>query len=101
MAKRTLTNEQILSRFGSIEAYDEYRLKVSIYRKKRRQSKKAKTEYEQIKSIICENGLPYHPVKTSLLDKLIESVRNLNECPALCSIIFFVLAIIFSIITII
>ena len=36
MAKRTLTNEQILSRFGSIEAYDEYRLKVSIYRKKRR-----------------------------------------------------------------
>lgn len=77
MAKRTLTNEQILSRFGSIEAYDEYRLKVSIYRKKRRQSKKAE--------------LPYHPVKKSLIDKLGEPICSKTECTRLGAIVLFVL----------
>ena len=78
MAKRTLTNEQILSRFGSIEAYDEHRMKVSIYRKKRRQNKKAE--------------LPYHPVKTSLLDKLGEPICSKTECTRLGAIILLVFA---------
>lgn len=77
MAKRTLTNEQILSRFGSIEAYDEYRLKVSIYRKKRRQAKKE---------------LPYTPVKKSLMDKLGEPLCSKTECTRLGAIILLVFA---------
>lgn len=93
MAKRTLTNEQILSRFGSIEAYDEHRLKVSIYRKKRRQSKKAKTEYEQIKSSIWADELS-HPIKMkrSLLDWLGEPVCSKTECTRLGAIVLLFLA---------
>lgn len=39
--KRRLTQEQITAKFGSIEKYEAYRAKVSVYRKKRRAEKKA------------------------------------------------------------
>jgi hypothetical protein len=39
--KRRLTQEQIIAKFGSIEKYEAYRKKVSVYRKKRRAEKKA------------------------------------------------------------
>ena len=39
--KRRLTQEQITAKFGSIEKYEAYRAKVSVYRKKRRAEKKS------------------------------------------------------------
>lgn len=38
--KRRLTQEQITAKFGSIEKYEAYRAKVSVYRKKRRAEKR-------------------------------------------------------------
>lgn len=38
--KRRLTQEQITAKFGSIEKYEAYRKKVSVYRKKRRAEKR-------------------------------------------------------------
>ena len=39
--KRMLTQEQVIAKFGSIEKYEAYRKKVSVYRKKRYAEKKA------------------------------------------------------------
>jgi hypothetical protein len=38
--KRTLTQEQVIAKYGSIEKYEAYRAKVSVYRKKRRAEKR-------------------------------------------------------------
>lgn len=38
--KRRLTQEQITAKFGSIEKYEAYRKRVSVYRKKRRAEKR-------------------------------------------------------------
>ena len=40
--KRTLTQEQVIAKYGSVEKYEAYRAKVSVYRKKRRAAKKNK-----------------------------------------------------------
>ena len=77
MAKRTLTTDQIIARFGSIEAYDAYRQKVSVYRKKRRQNKKAE--------------LPYTPVKKTLMDKLSEPICSNTECTRLGAIVLLII----------
>ncbi len=38
--KRTLTQEQVIAKYGSIDKYEAYRKKVSVYRKKRRAEKR-------------------------------------------------------------
>lgn len=38
--KRTLTQEQVIAKYGSVEKYEAYRAKVSVYRKKRRAEKR-------------------------------------------------------------
>lgn len=37
--KRRLTKEQVIAKYGSVEKYEAYRKKVSVYRKKRRAEK--------------------------------------------------------------
>jgi hypothetical protein len=61
MATRTLTNEQILSRFGSIEAYHEFRNKVSAYRKNRRIKKSKTTKKKEPSKIISWLKKPLLP----------------------------------------
>jgi hypothetical protein len=38
--KRRLTQEQITAKYGSVEKYEAYRKRVSVYRKKRRAEKR-------------------------------------------------------------
>lgn len=38
--KRRLTQEQVIAKYGSVEKYEAYRKRVSVYRKNRRAEKR-------------------------------------------------------------